>query len=365
MRLQILVVIFWLVNMSSVLGATEYGVIRDFQNGWHIYNEGKYIAYTEDDATTSIYFQVFTHDFPNQKLHIASLENIGVFVNGQLIYDGKDVLLSIDSLATIFRTNNLSVAVFQKSGNFNAVKTQAVKEVKPENFTLDEPTRNSHFRDFVVCGLLLLIITVLSIARLSPKLVLDYFSIQKVFSIRESDDKQSHSRTTTSANIVFLLFCSILVGYSLIIIFHFLAPFYPLAAKFQGESFIGIIWNWIYVSAVIMGFFFFKVFLIYLLSTILSAPDVARLHIFNWMRVLMLIFGGMMLIISTYVIMYGMNSSFFSILLHIVPWLIGGWIILIFLKLTNKIGNSVFHLFSYICITELIPFLVTVKVLFS
>jgi hypothetical protein len=365
MRLNILVVIITLVTCVLSYGATEYRIVHDLQRQWHVYQEGKYVLYDADDATSSIYFQVFSHNFPNQKLSITSMESIGVFVNGQLVYDGLDVLLPIDSLATVFRTNNLSIAIFQKGGNFSAVKSQVVQEQKRDVLPNDEPTRNSHFRDFVIAGLLLLVMVVVIVMQLSPKLVLDYFSVRKVFSMRESDDKQAHSRTTNSANIVFLIFCSILVGYSLIIIFHFLAPYYPLAAKFYGETFFGILGNWLYLSGILMGFFFIKIALIYLLSNILSAPDVARLHIFNWMRVLLLIFGAFMLIISTYVILYGMNSTFFHVLLHIVPWLVGGWIILIFLKLTNKIGNSVFHLFSYICITELIPFLVTVKVLFS
>jgi hypothetical protein len=365
MRHQILVVFFLLIHICPVKGATEFDVIHDFQKSWHVFQEERYSPYIGDEGVSSIYFQVSAHNFRNQQLYIASLENIGVFVNGQLVYDGKEVVFAIDSMATLFRTSNLSIAVFQKSGNFKGLKTQVVKEHKHEIHSEEEPRRNSNFRDFVVSGLLLLVLFIVSVARLSPKMVLDYFSIQKVFSMRESDEKQSHSRTTNSANIVFLLFCSLLVGYSLMIIFHYLAPYYAIAAKFQGESYIGIIGNWLYLSTITMGFCFLKISLIYVLATILSAPDVARLHIFNWMRVLMLIFGGLMVIISTYVIMYGMSTNFFDILLHIVPWLIGGWIILIFLKLTNKIGNSVFHLFSYICITELFPFLVTVKVLFS
>jgi hypothetical protein len=53
------------------------------------------------------------------------------------------------------------------------------------------------------------------------------------------------------------------------------------------------------------------------------------------------------------------------ILLQIISWILIGWMFLIILKLSKRMNHSKFHLFSYICATELIPLLITIKVLYN
>jgi hypothetical protein len=46
-------------------------------------------------------------------------------------------------------------------------------------------------------------------------------------------------------------------------------------------------------------------------------------------------------------------------------WILVTWVILFFLKLTNRMHYGPFHLFSYICATEIIPVVLLIKVLYA
>ena len=86
-------------------------------------------------------------------------------------------------------------------------------------------------------------------------------------------------------------------------------------------------------------------------------------HFFNFTRLLLVFVGLLTLILITYHLLHGQQKGVYVFLLETVSWILGGWAILLFLKLTNRIPYAVFHLFSYICATEIIPFLLIVKVL--
>ena len=91
----------------------------------------------------------------------------------------------------------------------------------------------------------------------------------------------------------------------------------------------------------------------------------ARFHFFNWIRLLLVVFGTATIILFMYFISRGDSSDFFVILLFLVIAALIAWIVVAFFKLSGRSEHSMFHLFSYICATEIIPLLITVKVLFQ
>ena len=61
----------------------------------------------------------------------------------------------------------------------------------------------------------------------------------------------------------------------------------------------------------------------------------------------------------------GDSEDFFEVFLSFVIMASIAWIGVAFFKLSGRSEHSLFHLFSYICATEIIPLLITVKVLFQ
>lgn len=100
-----------------------------------------------------------------------------------------------------------------------------------------------------------------------------------------------------------------------------------------------------------------------MVASLFGIRDIAGFHFFNFTRLLFVSVGILTLVLSGYNLLHGQQQEVYDILLSILTWVIGGWVVLLFLKLTNRVTYAVFHLFSYICATEIIPFLLVVKVL--
>ena len=116
-------------------------------------------------------------------------------------------------------------------------------------------------------------------------------------------------------------------------------------------------------TGTVIALLFTKMLVVYIIASLFGVRDTAGFHFFNFIRLLLVILGILTLVLATYYVLHGQQKGFYSFLYELLNWILGGWVILLFIKLANRVQYSVFHLFSYICATEIIPFLLIVKVL--
>lgn len=352
--------------LFSGVWAQPSAKVIDLKPQWQQYdaNRKAYVPFDLAVANEALYFLVDGNRYREQQLVIESLHECNVFVNTQLFFTGRSLQVKVDSLVTTFRSPLLTVAIVKPQVGVGLYTS--VHPLSPENKDSAVATlRAAPLRNFAVVGVLILLTMLVVLIRLNPKLASDYFSVTRVFSNRESNDIQVQSRISNSTNILFYIFCSLLIGFCLLLVFNFVSSYYPVALTFIAEDFSSVFFNWIKVSSMVLVVFFAKILLIYGLSTVFNVQGVTGMYFFNWIRVLLLTTGAVAMVLFVYFIRFGNNELFFRTLFEILPWVLGAWIVLIALKLRQKLNASLFHLFSYICATELIPFLITIKVLFS
>jgi hypothetical protein len=342
---------------------------KNLREEWMIYHDGKYILLNKEnlDPSNTIYFNIDGTKFPQGHLSLQSDNPFFLFINGKLSGEHRGSnMLRLDSLSNIYTTTSFSIGIYQRGINERDLKTTIVSNRLRSRAQLENPAKpQTWFRDFVIIAGLIIIILFLFVSRLNPKLASDYFSINRIFSLREGDDSQSNVRLTSSTNIQFYVSCSLLLGFYMIIVIHYLPEEYALPIHFRMHSFWSAVWQWVRLSVIILGIFFMKILLIFSLTRLFSMRGVARIHFFNWVRVLLIVFGTSTIIVFIYFISRGHQPGFFVAFLSLVAGTLIAWIVLAFLKLQGKSEHSLFHLFSYICATEIIPLLITVKVLFQ
>jgi hypothetical protein len=365
MNRSITFVFVLLFQLPFLVQAQDF-VVKDFRSDWQIYQGERYVPFVPKGKISTVYFSVEVSKFAGQSLRIGSNEPFTIFVNGQLFASGNDkVDLRVDSLQRIFPAPVLLVAVHQEKIREGGLHTHIISRAPVKTVEAELPMRFSSFRDFVIIGMLILISVLIIVVQLNPKLAADYFSIIKMFFLREGEDSQIYSRITNSINFLFYAYCSLMIGYYLMIIFRFIPSEYVVALAFQSDSFGEAMLLWTKLSAIILTIIFLKVLLVYVLSGMFGLTEIAGIHIFNWIRALLVLFGSLTLILFFYFILHGHNENFHIVLLKIISWLLIGWMVLIILKLSKRMSHSMFHLFSYICATELIPLLITIKVLYN
>jgi len=354
---------------SSVFAQEKFTAIKDLRSEWTTCEAGVYQAVTAIPfaGLNTVYFEMDPRSFAGNYLLLRSDRPYFLFVNGKIRGEYQEqVLLNIDSLAKEIHSASFRIAVHQKNINERDLRTEVIS-MKPtrvsEEGTAERPY--SYFRDFVVIAGLIIILLFLLVFRLHPKLASDYFSIIRIFSSRDIDDGQASSRLTSSSNIQFYILCSLVLGMYLLIVLYNLPPEYALPLPFQSTGFWMIVWQWLKISAIIFSVLVMKLLIIFFLTRLFGLRGLARYHFFNWIRLLLVIFGGATVLLFMYFISRGDRPDIFVFFLSLVVITLIAWIVLAFLKLSGKTGHSMFHLFSYLCATEIIPLLITTKVLFQ
>jgi hypothetical protein len=365
MRQYIFVLVLFFIFYNAVSQQRAFTVKENLQNNWTVYRGEKYEPYTNGKDINTIYFFVDAEKFSGDYLRIASTREFALFINGKLAsLEGHN--FNLDSLAKKFGSGPLQIAVHQKNIETSGLRTTIETPVVLKTHSpVAEDKPSTFFRDFVVVASMLLLIMLVIVMRLNPKLASDYFSVSRIFSIREGDDSQIYMRITSSTNILFYIFCSLILSFYLMVVFHFLPPAYSVASYLKSQSFIATFLQWLFISLLILAVFFVKIILVYITSILFGSKEIVGIHFFNWVRLLLTFFGSLSVILFFYFILHGQSSTFHSVLLKLIAWCLTGWIVIIFLKLRRRSGYSMFHLFSYICATEIIPLLIIITVLYN
>lgn len=345
-------------------------VVKDLRSEWMRFEAGAYqpLDGMSPSKLNTVYFPLVPDVHKGDVLRLHSHKPYYLFINGKVygMFQGE-AKFAIDSLSQIERSLSWMIAIHQKDINGRDLQTEIVSRGEPVLAeALPMPPRPYwHLRDFVVLAGLAIILLFLLTFRLNPKLTADYFSIARLFSSRDLDESQTSARLTGSTNMQFYVLCSLLVGFYLSIVLHHLPPRYALPRNFDAAT-PGAMWLvWLKLSAIVFFVLVVKALIIYSLTRLFAMRGVARFHFFNWIRLLLLAFGAGTIALFIYFITRGDSANIFVMFLSLVIATLIGWAIIAFFKLSGRSGHSVFHLFSYLCATEIIPLLITVKVLFQ
>jgi hypothetical protein len=347
--------------------AQKFFIAKDLSTNWQVHQGERYVPFKNaHDKTSTIYFWLEPAKFAKATLRLDSNEPYTVFINGQLIADAEATLdLPLDSIRGMFTMPVLLFAIHQEKIRTGGLQTLVLSPKAPVQSLSESPMHFSFFRDFAVVGMLILVSVLILVVQLNPKLASDYFSVVKMFFSREGEDSQIYSRITSSINILFCVYSSLMIAYSLMIIFRFVPSQYVVALAFQSNTFGESMVLWMKLSGIVLAGIFLKVLLVFFLSGMFGLREVGGIHIFNWVRLLLILFGSLTTVLFVYFISHGQSENFHVTSLQIISWLLIGWMLLIVLKLSKRMSHSLFHLFSYICATELIPLLITIKVLYN
>ncbi|MBT1702681.1 DUF4271 domain-containing protein [Chryseosolibacter indicus] len=358
-----------LLSVITLVAQNKFTIKKDLRSEWLQYTEGKYQPLGDEDvsALNSLHFKIEAGDYAADELvYIHSRKPFYIFVNGKLLTEVKGTAkLKIDSLAAALESKSWTFSLYQTKFDEHDLKTYVISEDPVLTAANDIRKPESFFRDFVVLIGLLLIVFFVVIIRLKSKLSSDYFSVNRILSLREGEDNQSHSRFAISSNMAFYVFASLLMSLYLLIVFYNLPDDYKLSQSFAATGFWGAVWLWLKLSVLVFCILFAKLVLIYFLSWLFGIYGIAGVHFFNWMRLLLLSSSSLIVILFVYYILRGLDPAIYITLLSMVIIFFLIWIVIVFLKLNNRVEHTMFHLFSYICATEVIPLLVTIKVLFQ
>jgi hypothetical protein len=354
-----------LLSLSTGYAGDESLVKKDLSAEWVISDGKDFFPFTETRKVSTIYFQISPTIYKGDQLEIYGAHRFSIFINGILYKENLvRTKISIDSLSA-GRSEFFLIAVHAYHPvDWKNITTQITSRqiiIPASEEPLAVPRASTSFRDFVITAMLILFTVFVAVIRLNPQLSADYFSIKKIIISRESED--DHYARLTSANILFYAFASFILSLFLMIVDHFS----PLSwvGHHQADGFFSFLLNWIFLGLIIVAFLLLKMMLLFLATLLFNIRDVAGFHFFSFMRITLLATGFLVVMVSTYFIMQGQNINFYTISYTLIGWVLAMWVVIIFFKLATRTSFTWFHLFSYICATEIIPFLLIINILYE
>ena len=343
--------------LASLLNGNEkeLRVAEDLKTQWKIVGDGKMQTY-DDRSVKTIHFKTDLTKRGESHLQIQSKAVFYLFINSSLIAKGHYFKLSADSLNKVYG-KSIFVSIHQRQGITDLSTLWVMYQVKSQFHNPIRPSKS--FQNFVLLSSLLLIILFTGLLQSNPQLTLDYLNFIKLFSFKHRDDSQFVLRVTSSVNLLFYFFCSLLTSLAILIAINNsqeLSISISLKPNSTGE-YMG---QWLLISLLIAGLLMLKLGLASTLSMLFDWRDTAGFQFFNFVRVLVisLILIG---VISIFCFSLNINLNYYFLVKCFCVMLSAG-AGLMFFKLLNRESASPFHLFSYLCATEIFPLVILIKV---
>ncbi|HLT73058.1 MAG TPA: DUF4271 domain-containing protein [Cyclobacteriaceae bacterium] len=353
--------------LSSFATETLY-VVDDLQDDWLVFDGGEYrpFAPETDSGTEAIYFQLDATRHKGDYVQIGGKYVKALFINGKLVASGdlRNATYSLDSLRNKFYSSFLSFGVYADDiypGNLRSALVSAEKQVSSGRADVERP--RTYFHDFVVSVMIFLFVLLIVIAQLT-KVPLSFFFARRMFSSHESEEVQLYTRIASTTNILFYIFTSLIVGFYLMIIFRFTGDRFVTGLDYSSDTYFGTILKWGKLSTVLLVAFFIKIGLILIFSYTFGMREYLGFQVVNWMRLVMVVLGVLTIVLVVYFLSRGITESVYVAFLWGLPGVLSAWLIIFFAKVARRAGFSLFHIFSYLCATEVIPLLISVKILF-
>ncbi|MEP2669973.1 MAG: DUF4271 domain-containing protein [Cyclobacteriaceae bacterium] len=367
MRSLLFVFIFLSTLMGFAQPLVEHPVVTDLQKDWKVFADGQFENYEPKAHLKdhTIYFEVDPGRYSKgSQIQIEGARSFSVYLNYQQIAsDSKKILLDIDSLRAKVPEPWL-LSVYNSKG-LSWLQTYVVSP--PElRADLSNSVRSSDFYlDFSIIASIFLLIFFIILLRTNPRLTFDYLNFVRLFSIQEREDTLLNSRISASVNILYYLLSSLVAGFVLLTIFHFGANLIPIAESFAvnslGQSFL----QWLKLSGIILIILLVKLLLVLGLARLFDFREAPTAQFYNYVRLIffMSIISGLGCL--CYFVFEIQSLEAYSFLLSAIVFILFFWIAVVGLKLMRRSTFRFFHLFSYLCASELIPIVILVKVLNS
>jgi hypothetical protein len=280
-------------------------------------------------------------------VEITGKQPFSVFVNNRL--QSQSVLFF---RLPILENESSVLSVFSSAG-ISHISIQHLSVEEPDVWQQNPKTVSNAL--IILAGLLIAILIML--ARTTGNATIEYLNFIKLFSVRGTEDSALTIRITSTNNVFFYLFCSALAAVNLFVLY-------------SGEGLLFMTFGAVIVKILQLMVLVFlvlviKIMLINSLATLFKLTDFGPAQFYNYVRLLLISF----IFCSGILIFLVMISADWVAWRDALRYFIIGMSLIFvgvtFLKLLARGGFTVFHLFSYLCASEIVPFIILLNLYFS
>lgn len=318
-------------------------------------------------------FALSSSSFPYSNFAIEAAAESTLFLDGRLwMTTERDtlILISLNQIEKIAGNTDFKLVIFTPKAKGDRVFVQKVlrlpqniDQVRGDEISLAPIPRASYgadIRDFFFVSLLIILFLVALYRLAYPYLLSALLQPVSVLSAEDFSDSGSLQKFFSFDILSYLFIVSLMVAQLLLMIGVVFRP--QLLIEQVGLEYASLILIWVGLSFLVFLSIIVKFVGIRLISYFFDLSKVDFAHFFYLLRLIVL---GVALI-SAGVAFFVVND--FGKMGQMLPFFIKGifWVYLaaifaLFLIMMNRLSFKKYHLFTYLCIAELVPFLILAK----
>ncbi|MFM7485799.1 MAG: DUF4271 domain-containing protein [Cytophagales bacterium] len=362
MRLLATSIVFLLIMLDAPIAYTQnQPTTVDLKDQWLVASARGFVKF-ESQNTSSIYCWIPATSHKRAMLAIQGRHPYSVWINSKLIWTGQGVKrFSIDSLAKFYSTK-IFLGVFSASGFSNVATTIEWQRTAADPLDV-LPRQGNYFLDFALLASLILLISFTLFLRTNPVLTRDYFNVSKLFISADRPESGFGLRIASSVNILYYFFGSCFLALILLVAFHRMGPVTLLSKIFQVKNTIHAFLQWLLLSLGIATLLMMKLSWTAIFASLFGFKDMIRFQFFNFVRVIFISVAILVLIEFAFVLLNVRSDLFFYYQLYLLIALFLVATVVAYIKLMARLHFHFFHLFSYLCVSEIIPLLILTKLI--
>lgn len=339
--------------------------------------EGKWSNSTEQSVLGSIVQKQVTlaaNTFPQSFFRFKVPGNSTLFVDGRLwdmIQNDTTFFIATSEFKKEFGKDSLSITVVSdkfKLRNFDLEIAKVARnrvEEKQVNFeaklmAFEKRQLVQPMKDFIAVSLLIILMLLGIYRRIYPYLLgvlLQPLSVIKAEDFSESGGLQK----VFSFDIIYFLFLlAMIIAHSLVVGIVIFRP--DWIEIWGGLTSLSLLSLWIITSFLLLAVTILKFSVIKLIVYLFELGKSEFAHFFYLLRLISFGFG-FVLLATTFLVINDISELeiVFTQLIQVVFWAYLVGVFGLFLIMMNRLNFKKYHLFTYLCLSEIIPFLVLTK----
>lgn len=346
-------------------------VLEDYQTDWKEGNETSWFS-----ANDRIEVQLDLESFPMSFFYFEIPKSSVVFFDKKLwFFSEKDTVFhhKVEDLQIQFKSKTVNLTVYNEGieiGDAQIKKLLTPLEKKVEK--VEESFSNEGLliieRDFgqqEIKGFFILVVLLLLTGVALYKFVNPFlfgFMIRPVSLVKAEDFSESGSLQKFFSFDVLSYLILLNLGISLFGVFGLVFLRQDWLDTRVTIGFESLFWLWLAIGGLLLLFSIFKFIGIRVIAYLFALEKLEFSHYFYLLRITAIVLT-FFLVISVYLIInnYSFLGSFLSFSFSVFFWIYLAGIAALFLIMMNRLSFKKYHLFAYLCIAELVPFLVLSK----
>ena len=310
------------------------------------------------------------NNYKGMSLEVCLEQGSTLFFNGSLMHyyqADRCQYMPVDSLIDVYGADTLLLNIYHPALNLKniAISISLLNANNDEHTSYLVVRRNQDlYKNFAELVLLFLFGLVTLTIVVSGKSVFEFYDFVRGFSLRILEEKKSVVRVFSRTNLVYLFVQSLIVAFVILLISIYSASEAQISYLHTYTSNYSIYLIWVLVGLGYMALFIVRYVLVSLNTLLFNIKDVRDIHFRDFTRMSMFFSLIIAVVLSVTVII---DESVANIVVYgVVRVLILFFLLRTFILYQKILRSSSYrklHLFSYLCVTEILPLIISLKII--